>query len=183
MSLSRLECLSSFPGFPGSGKTTLGRKVAAALRLPFYDKDDILEGLFEKEGIGDAAWRRQLSRKSDEELIRLVMASAGAVVVSFWRTVTTGKESGTPVDWIQKLPGRVMEIHCACDPMVAATRFNKRCRHAGHLDRHKPTADPDEFWRHAGAGPFGVGESTTVDTTGAYDLDAVVNGIRAKIDC
>jgi hypothetical protein len=29
------------------------------------DKDDILEQLFESKGIGDAAWRRRLSRESD----------------------------------------------------------------------------------------------------------------------
>jgi predicted kinase len=55
-------------GLPGSGKTTVGRHLAAALDLPLLDKDAILEGLFERKGIGDTAWRRALSRESDSIL-------------------------------------------------------------------------------------------------------------------
>jgi gluconate kinase len=43
-------------GLPGSGKTTLGRGLASALQLPFIDKDDILNRLFELKGVGNAAW-------------------------------------------------------------------------------------------------------------------------------
>jgi hypothetical protein len=168
-------------GIPGSGKTTLGRKLAEALRLPFYDKDDILEGLFESGGIGDVTWRKKLSRQSDEELVRRVTASAGAVMVSFWQTEKTGQESGTPVDWIKQLSGRVLEIQCSCDPTLAARRFNERRRHAGHLDNLKPAANPTEFTRLASSGPLGVGEVTVVDTSGAFDIAALVTGIRAKM--
>ena len=49
-------------GLPASGKSTLGRAVAKALRLPMLDKDELLEALFESRGIGDADWRRRLSR-------------------------------------------------------------------------------------------------------------------------
>jgi hypothetical protein len=167
-------------GIPGSGKTTLGRKLALALRLPFYDKDEILEGLFEAEGVGDVAWRGKLSRRSDDELVRAVTSSGGAVVVSFWRTKKTGEGSGTPVEWIRKLPGRICEIHCTCDPLIAAGRFNGRRRHVGHLDGNKPTVDPAEFRQLASAGPLRLGEVTVIDTSGTYDLEAVVAGIRAR---
>jgi glucokinase len=50
---------------PGSGKTTLARRLAPALNLPVIDKDDILTRFFESKGIGDVAWRRALSRESD----------------------------------------------------------------------------------------------------------------------
>ena len=169
-------------GIPGSGKTTLGRKLAEALRLPFYDKDEILEGLFESEGIGDLAWRRKLSRKSDEELIRRVVASTGAVIVSFWQTAMTGKESGTPVGWIRKLPGKVVELHCVCDPKVAAVRFNERRRHAGHLDNRKPAADPVNFALLATAGPLELGSVRRIDTSGEYDLQTIVTDLRANME-
>lgn len=168
-------------GIPGSGKTTLGRKLAETLRLPFWDKDEILEKLFETEGIGDAAWRGKLSRRSDEELIRQVTTSAGAVVVSFWRTEKTGQESGTPLEWIKQLQGRVIEIQCSCDPTLAARRFNERRRHAGHLDSLKPAADPTAFTHLASAGSLGIGEVTVVDTSGAYDIEALVTGLCAKV--
>ena len=61
-------------GLPGSGKTTLGRRLASLLNLPLIDKDDILDRLFESKGIGDAAWRRRLSRESDEILRRALEA-------------------------------------------------------------------------------------------------------------
>lgn len=53
-------------GLPGSGKSTLARGLARLLNLPVIDKDDSLERLFETRGIGDAAWRRALSRESDQ---------------------------------------------------------------------------------------------------------------------
>jgi dephospho-CoA kinase len=43
-------------GLPGSGKTTLGRRLAPALDLPLIDKDDILNRLFESKGIGTWTW-------------------------------------------------------------------------------------------------------------------------------
>lgn len=52
-------------GLPGSGKSTVARLVSPALNLPVIDKDDILERLFDSKGVGDASWRRALSRQSD----------------------------------------------------------------------------------------------------------------------
>ena len=37
-------------GLPASGKSTIGRAVAAALNLPLLDKHEILEGLFAIKG-------------------------------------------------------------------------------------------------------------------------------------
>lgn len=51
-------------GLPASGKSTLARTVAPLLGLQMIDKDDILDRLFEAKGIGDSAWRQQLSRES-----------------------------------------------------------------------------------------------------------------------
>jgi len=48
---------------PASGKTTLARRLGPALSLPVIDKDAILDQFFEREGAGDASWRRSLSRK------------------------------------------------------------------------------------------------------------------------
>src|SRR6185369_1656876 len=71
-------------GLPGSGKTTVARALAPLMNLPVIDKDEILERLFEARGIGDAAWRRQLSREADAVMHDEVSASGGAIVSSFW---------------------------------------------------------------------------------------------------
>jgi uridine kinase len=44
-------------GLPGSGKTTLGRRLAPVLNLPLIDKDDILDRLFELKGSASSAAR------------------------------------------------------------------------------------------------------------------------------
>ena len=89
-------------GLPASGKTTLVRRLATALQLPIIDKDDILEGLFETEGVGDSVWRTRLSRKSDQVFRQEAIRSEGAVLVSWWHRLGMNSQSGTPTDW---LPG------------------------------------------------------------------------------
>src|ERR671929_100801 len=51
-------------GPPAAGKTTLGRRIARDLQLPFIAKDDIKETLFERLGWGDLALSRQFGRAS-----------------------------------------------------------------------------------------------------------------------
>ena len=76
-------------GLPASGKSRLGAAIAPLLGLPLLDKDDFLEALYERDGIGDAAWRERLSRRSDDlfraEAMAVTLATGGAVLTSFWR--------------------------------------------------------------------------------------------------
>jgi hypothetical protein len=121
-------------GLPGSGKSVLARRLGPLLNLPVIDKDDILERLFETKGVGDAAWRRTLSRESDLLFRRQAEGSNGAILVSFWRLGGMSSTSGTPTDWLFGLPGQIVNVHCECPPELAVTRFAERKRHPGHLD-------------------------------------------------
>jgi hypothetical protein len=121
-------------GIPGSGKTTLARRLAPALGLALIDKDDILDRLFEAKGTGDAAWRRTLSRESDAILRHEATASDGAVLSSFWHVPGMPPDSGTPLDWLPATSSLVAHVRCVCPSDVAAARFTRRARHAGHLD-------------------------------------------------
>ena len=47
-------------GSPGSGKTTLGRRIADDLRFPFLNKDGIKESLFDNLGWSDREWSKRL---------------------------------------------------------------------------------------------------------------------------
>ena len=152
-------------GLPASGKSTLGRAIASALNLSFLDKDEILEGLFDRVGVGDSVWRTKLSRTADEVLCREAHALPGAVVTSWWRHRESKSESGTPTDWLSSLPGDLVELYCACSPYTAANRFFGRNRHAGHLDGRYTHADLlEQFRQQSSLGPLAVGRLVRVDT-------------------
>jgi hypothetical protein len=166
-------------GLPGSGKTTVGSRLAQALGLPLLDKDEILEALFDSLGVGDAEWRNRLSRSADEVLRRLADQSAGAVLASFWRHPRVRGESGTPTGWLSSLPGKVIEAHCVCSPSVAAGRFLARKRHDGHLDRDKRNDDlVANFVELTSHGPLGIGPLVNVDTGQAIDFDRVLRQLE-----
>ena len=166
-------------GLPGSGKTTVGQRLAHALGLPMIDKDEILEALFDSLGVGDAEWRQRLSRSADEVLRRLAEQSAGAVLTSFWKHPQITGESGTPTGWLLSLPGKVVEAHCVCSPEVAAERFSARKRHEGHLDRDKRRDEVvATFAQLATCGPLGLGPLVKIDTGQPTDFDAVLRQLE-----
>jgi glucokinase len=163
-------------GIPASGKSTVGSLMSNSTGLPLLDKDDILESLFEARGIGDRDWRTQLSREADLLLRERALHANGAVLVSWWRHPRSNRNSGTAVEWLSDLKGVVIEVYCECDPRVAATRFQQRRRHPGHLDEAKQLSDllPD-FEEHAQLGPLGLGQLIKVDTNGEIDEPVLIS--------
>jgi predicted kinase len=167
-------------GLPGSGKSSLARRLAGALRLPLLDKDDFLERLFDERGIGDRRWRRTLSRESDRLFQEAAAASDGAVLVSFWHQPGMAPDSGTPTDWVARLSPEVVQVRCVCPVEVAAARFAARRRHPGHLDRdltlEQLTAELEAFERLS---PLELGIRVDVDTSQRPDIAEVVAEIHA----
>lgn len=169
-------------GLPASGKTRLARKLAPALGLPLFDKDDILEGLYEALGVGDADWRGRLSRASDEIFQRLAKTSSGAVLTSFWRHSQMPSYSGTPTDWIRSTAERLVEVYCLCDPEIAAARFLSRSRHPGHLDNTKRREELlAHFQTLAAMGPLGLGKVLRIDTAKEIAFDRLVCEVKALL--
>jgi AAA domain-containing protein len=167
-------------GLPASGKTTLARRLAPALNLPLIDKDDILDRLFESRGIGDATWRRALSRESDVVLQREAETSNGAVVVSFWRVPGMPPDSGTPTEWLRELSTALVNLHCHCAPDIAADRFCRRQRHPGHLDGQSSYADILASLHSLTGEPLpDIPRRVDVDTSRPLRLEDVVGAIRA----
>jgi hypothetical protein len=169
-------------GIPASGKSTIGHALAAALRLPMLDKDNILESLFNSEGIGNAEWRKRLSRKADELLEQRALLTGSSVLTSWWRHPASLLETGTPVEWLASLPGVVLEVYCCCSPQVATERFLSRQRHKGHLDRLKTHAELlASFQQSADFGPLGVGPIIEVNTERNVDLSSLLAEIELAL--
>lgn len=162
-------------GLPASGKTTLARTLAPIVRMPVIDKDDLLEALFDGRRDPDVAAtgdeRRRLSRAADEEFIEAARRSDGAILVSFWRRDELSATAGTPTDWLSRL-GDLIELHCRCDPAVAADRFVQRRRNPGHGD---PTELTDEIVARFRAldalGPLDVGPVCSVERNHRFEID------------
>ncbi|MBT9500895.1 MAG: AAA family ATPase [Burkholderiaceae bacterium] len=167
-------------GLPASGKSSLGRALAQALGVPLLDKDALLEALFEERGVGDAAWRRQLSQAADLRLQQQATNLPAAVLVSWWRHPRSSGESGTPTDWLASLPAPLVEVHCRCSPALAAQRFFSRTRHPGHLDQRWTQTDLlATFDEQALLGPLRLGPWLEVDTEQPLDLGAVMAALVA----
>lgn len=168
-------------GLPASGKTTVGSRLAAALRMPLLDKDDILEALFETAGPVDAEKRSQLSRASDVVLARLSAASSGAVLVSHWRHASSLEDSGTPIGFLRSLSTHIVEVHCVCPPEIAVQRFTSRQRHPGHNDGERAPRLVAQFQHLAGQGPLGIGRTVVVRTDRPFDFDFVAENVRTAL--
>ncbi|HEX7793172.1 MAG TPA: AAA family ATPase [Vicinamibacterales bacterium] len=167
-------------GLPGSGKTTVAQALAPLLKLPLFEKDAILEQLFETKGVGDAVFRRQLSRESDILLQSAVSSSRGAVVTSFWHVTGMPADSGTSTEWLTTLSRRLVNVHCECPVELAATRFAERRRHPGHLDSTRSVAELSASIQALPVpGYLGVGERVVIDTTTAVDLTVLLRIVQA----
>ena len=170
-------------GLPGSGKTTLGRRLAPILNLPLIDKDDILNRLFESKGVGNAAWRRTLSRESDVILQHEATSSSGAILVSFWRLPGMPSDSGTPTDWLDAPSHQVVNVNCGCELEVAVSRFLQRRRHPGHLDSESSSVEVSASLRMlTQLQPLDIGPRIDVDTSQEPNLPDVVRAIRRALE-
>lgn len=166
-------------GLPGSGKSPLSHQLGPMLDLVVVDKEDILEASFTGSTPIDAEERFRLSRRADGDLRKRAEYLGRGILVSFWRRPELSATSGTPTEWLERLP-RVIEVHCTCAPETAASRFLARSRHPGHGDADK---DPGEilaqFQDLAALGPLGVGPLVEVSTETAPAIAPVLRDIQS----
>lgn len=169
-------------GLPASGKTSVGKAVSKLLDVPFLDKDDILEELFERKGIGDQSWRTQLSIESNSIFERRAKRSELIVLISHWQQPLT-LESGTPTDWLSGSFCKIVEIHCKCEPEIAANRFLARTRHKGHLDNMRSFENVLSWMLRIEAGyPLHIGTLIDIETDREPDHQALISQLKHIIN-
>ena len=173
-------------GSPSSGKTTLGRRIAIDMRLPFIHRDGLKELLFDTLGWSDRAWSKRLGVATYAILYHIMeeqlRAGASLVVESNFHPAYDNEKFAA----LQKAYGfAAFQVRCVADGDVLFARFKARAasgeRHPGHVDN----LNDDEFeellrWGRDDALDI-EGETYDMDMTdfGAIDYDGLIAAIRA----
>lgn len=166
-------------GLPASGKTTLARRLAAALGWPMLDKDDFLEQLYATVDVTSMNIRRRLSREADAAFQLRARQLPKAVLVSHWRPNGDQSTSGTQAGWVLDHFTTTLELHCDCPWQTALERFRSRSRHPGHLDAQRSQdALTVQFQALAQAYPLGLCPHISVPTGTQVDTNAILGQIR-----
>ncbi len=127
-------------GAPAAGKTTVGRRLAEELGLPFIYKDGIKEILFDRLGWRDREWSKRLGAGAIDVLFHLVEAQLRANQPCV-AEANFKPEFDTRRFMALKRAYRFepLQIVCASDAAVLAERYRARAiggnRHPGHLDQ------------------------------------------------
>lgn len=166
-------------GGPATGKTTLGKQIAAALRIPYLSKDGVKEPIFDHVGF-PTAWEtyEPLSGKKMDDAAKAILFYLVRAQLEAGRNClinSTFNAANTPalLDIQSQYPFTPIQILCRTDPDELERRYLQRAetqvRHPGHLDKMKSDAfDARELERINQPLDIG-GHILTADTTDFTD--------------
>lgn len=127
-------------GLSASGKSTLGKEIAATFSFPFFSKDDFKEIMFDHLGWSDSFWADKLGAAATEILWSVTSSElrAGHSLV-----IESNFRAGFADDHLRacrdEQPLRAVELHCVTDRDVSIKRYIERAlsgeRHPGHGER------------------------------------------------
>ncbi|WP_299677107.1 shikimate kinase [uncultured Roseobacter sp.] len=169
-------------GLPASGKTTIARVIANALSFDLIDKDDFLEGLYEQNDVRTWEDRKDLSRQSDALFQDAGKKLGSAVLVSHWKPLTGGGDSGTATDWLKGTYAPLIEVNCICPSDIALSRFLTRKRHPSHFDKQRDPIKLAQRLRGLESGyPLGIGPVLKVRTDTKVNQKEIVDKVRLML--
>jgi hypothetical protein len=84
------------------------------------------------------------------------------------------------MQWLRNTSYAVVNVHCICEPELAAERFLQRKRHPGHLDVRRSYEELLAIFRNLSRlGPLGIELRIQVETSQHGNIDAIAGLIRA----
>ncbi|MBU0660804.1 ATP-binding protein [Patescibacteria group bacterium] len=127
-------------GHPGTGKTTIAKKLSKLLSLPLISKDDIKESLFDTLGVKDREWSKTLGGASIKLLFDIAenhIATHNSIIIE--NAFIPKYDIKNIQELINKHPHYLpIELYCTCDEALRQKRFIDRNesgnRHPGHVD-------------------------------------------------
>ena len=150
-------------GLPGSGKTTLAKRVSRLCGVPVYSKDAIKDMLAEAEPVEpDPAW---LSERAHDVLWALAGLDRRGAIVETWFGPTGSDRvlAGIHKAGFTELS---VEIWCDVSPQLARDRFLVRAQEAQRHPRHLFAGGDPDWWDHLDAeGPLGIARVVRVNTS------------------
>lgn len=171
-----MKFLIIIAGLPGTGKTTLSRKIAGHFGFPLLNRDALKENLFDTLGWSDREWSKKLARASYGLLYYIIDQLFFSQQVLLVESNFNNSFDTEPLRNLQqKHQFHVLQIICSTDPEILWDRFQKRSksgeRHPGHVDH----LNYDEFRETILAGTYESldlpGKILQVDTTDFAKID------------
>lgn len=132
-------------GLPGAGKTTLGKKIADELHLPFISKDGIKVRLFDVYGWKD----REASKQAGSAAYKLMdyfieeqIRHGNSLILE--STFNPAYDNARFQVWQKEYGVRYVQLYCYADADVVRQRFAERAKTD---TRHVSAVEGDEGLR------------------------------------
>lgn len=155
-------------GLPGTGKSTLARRLADALELDYLSTDSLRRELFGTQKSIPAPGEQQYTPQKRGEVYDELFRRAEALLQQQLSVVVDGTFNSTArrtaaVEMAEPRGAQPLLVHCHCPPHVALDRIARR------LEKHQSDSDATpEVYRHQSAS-FGPdpprAPAVQVDTT------------------
>jgi len=173
-------------GLPGTGKTTLGKKLAEELCLPFICRDDFKEIIFDNLGWKNREWSKKIGRSSYDLLYHITESLLKAKKSLIIETNFNPKFANQQLLALKKkYDFAPFQIRCITDGKILFERFKKRAnsdeRHPGHMD----SKNLDEWHQALSPGKIEAlnigGEIFDIDTSDfdKINFNELINAIKS----